>query len=633
MWPFPGYWTPSESDPNVVQCKPPSAVRCTGWSREAGAVKCGSGYDPAVPACGACLPNHYEEDGVCIRCPSGSSSVEVAIVPTIILLTVIALSFGCSFIITLVVFKKNNVPVLKSIVAKIALEFTMWTALSFQLFVQIARLSSPGLPAELRDAYSGLQLLQFDSAGVAPPACDGGGNPFVRHTVVLLVGLVLLLGFVMLSFRRVRHCCCRAKAKTSLMLKLRFLMVQLLVLGFAYFVNTALTIVKCVTVEGNTLAWYPNPFMECYVDDHVFPAALAWALLAGLGLGLPLVFIFVGRRVVRQDTLGVAIAQSQTLTGNGSRTGRSMKSSAEQPSSPPPPPSSPPPGQHPTPCCRCFPAWCRVPQERHEVLQQYPPWKPIFSYGHTWFRSSSMLLMVWLSVLETVFSSPTIEARTARGILSFLSILAIAVVFLITEPDHQWGLWKRFPRFTVSVTTALAAALQVSLAYDDNSNSEAEASRFDILQSANAAPPTNIQPSVLSQILVWAVVTTALLVPIVCALSFIDFVLNILGKRLCPCQRPSPGKATRMQAFLAHFNAASKAAEPAAPATPGKSRKGLIAKQLSAKRRQQRRHRSPATKTHPQVVNPLWRSNTRKGKVAFSNRHITRQSPHDGESF
>ncbi|CAE7879514.1 unnamed protein product, partial [Symbiodinium sp. KB8] len=502
VWPFPGYWTPSESDPNVVQCKPPSAVRCTGWSREAGAVKCGSGYDPAVPACGACLPNHYEEDGVCIRCPSGSSSVEVAIVPTIILLTVIALSFGCSFIITLVVFKKNNVPVLKSIVAKIALEFTMWTALSFQLFVQIARLSSPGLPAELRDAYSGLQLLQFDSAGVAPPACDGGGNPFVRHTVVLLVGLVLLLGFVMLSFRRVRHCCCRAKAKTSLMLKLRFLMVQLLVLGFAYFVNTALTIVKCVTVEGNTLAWYPNPFMECYVDDHVFPAAL----------------------------------------------------------------------------------------ERHEVLQQYPPWKPIFSYGHTWFRSSSMLLMVWLSVLETVFSSPTIEARTARGILSFLSILAIAVVFLITEPDHQWGLWKRFPRFTVSVTTALAAALQVSLAYDDNSNSEAEASRFDILQSANAAPPTNIQPSVLSQILVWAVVTTALLVPIVCALSFIDFVLNILGKRLCPCQRPSPGKATRMQAFLAHFNAASKAAEPAAPATPGKSRKGLIAKQLSAKRRQQRRH-------------------------------------------
>jgi len=204
--PLQSYWSASERSTDIALCPPPSATRCKGYSDALGSVECGASYRAGSPLCQACAQGFYEQlDTTCTACPPAQNLADV-LLPIVKFLGGLAgvatLMFAAIFIAT----KRNGGTVVGG--AMRTLQFTLSVVSVLQVFVQVGRAASPGLPPFFRAFIGAISVFVFDGIAL-PPACLPGGNRF--STEIIEFGLVLALegalALLQLNYRRLCFGC------------------------------------------------------------------------------------------------------------------------------------------------------------------------------------------------------------------------------------------------------------------------------------------------------------------------------------------------------------------------------------------------------------------------------------------
>ncbi len=315
-WPLPGYWTPSEGAPTgVVRCAPPAQERCPGWDATIAAAQCGSGYDADAPACGACAKGFFPEtSGQCVACPSGPGHVNMLIAISLFLAACIALFLLVAAAIRALAWYKGG-----TVGGGLyrASEFVMWTITTLQVFVQVGRAASPGLPDFLQTFYGRLRLLQLDSSSLLHPACYVLGA-FTIEIVQLSGALFVAALSVALSLWKHTEALrsqeqaaaagpwsgkfwlwLLAQAKPWL----RRTGMTLLTLLYPLVANTSFSLVNCISSpgpasggaastadysqQGEQLRLASNTVYVCYQNEHFAAGLLAWLCIVVIVVGFP----------------------------------------------------------------------------------------------------------------------------------------------------------------------------------------------------------------------------------------------------------------------------------------------------------------------------------------------------------
>ena len=177
-WPAPGYWTSDATTGVIVQCPYPSKARCRGWSEGVESILCGPGYDDSSPLCGTCAPGHYSLDGRCLQCPTADDTSSTLRSEEILYL-IIGVTLG--MVATLAViftvgFQASSLPVSRLLGVRTALSFLFWMIMTWQVFLQLTRVSVAGLPPLLRTMFSLFQALETDITSLFPYEC-GSSSP------------------------------------------------------------------------------------------------------------------------------------------------------------------------------------------------------------------------------------------------------------------------------------------------------------------------------------------------------------------------------------------------------------------------------------------------------------------------
>ena len=333
-WPLAGYWAPSEAAPaGVTRCAVPAQERCLGWDATAGAAMCGVGYDPAAPACGGCDEGFYPETGgQCAACPSGPGHENMLLAIGLFLAACTALFLLVAAAIRALAWFKGG-----TVGGGLyrASEFVMWTITTLQVFVQVGRDASPGLPAFLQSFYGRLRLLQLDSASLLHPACYVLGA-FTMEIVQLGGALLLVALSAGLSAWRKTEAARGTKpanASVSSCVFWLWLLAEakpwmrraclvLLTLLYPLVANTAFTLVHCVSSAApggqgggaSELRLASSTFYVCYGEEHFAAGVLAWACIVFVVGGFPLAsFLWLRRRIAARMLRSPAAAKYKAL--------------------------------------------------------------------------------------------------------------------------------------------------------------------------------------------------------------------------------------------------------------------------------------------------------------------------------
>ena len=335
-WPLPGYWAPSEAAATgVVRCNVPAQERCIGWDASLGVAQCGEGYDAAAPACGACTAGYFPEvSGQCAQCPSGPGHTNMLFALALLLAACTVLFLVVAAAIRLLAWMKGGT--MGGGLYR-ASEFVVWTITTLQVFVQVGRDASPGLPSFLQSFYGHLRLLQLDSASLLHPACYALGA-FTMDILQLGGALLLVAVSVALSFWRRTEatrnndaaqqagpatCAFWLWAFAQAKPWMRRAALVLMSLLYPLVANTAFKLVNCVQTaaaksgaDGATLQLRlaSSTFYVCYAEEHFTAGVLAWLCIAFFVIGFPVAsFVWLRRRLDARMRRSPAAAKYKAL--------------------------------------------------------------------------------------------------------------------------------------------------------------------------------------------------------------------------------------------------------------------------------------------------------------------------------
>ena len=506
----------------MYACEAPATFRCQGWDPTKGQTQCGQGYQQGSPKCGACAAGYYPEDGICQLCPAVSGTrYEVRLIPLFIAAGASLGIFLFLFLLLHRLFKVHSVVVTCSRLVKLPFEYVLWLLIAFQLLAQVGRSSAPGAPLALRRAFDVIQLVQLDFGGVAPPQCEAG-SPFTRFTLMFTIALSVFGTWLLLvAFRASVSRVCGAKRKFITALSfLRYFLLSTTLLGYPLVLNMAVTILECSSIsdsKGNSaFTWDFNPYYRCLEGGHVLPLILAVTSVIVIGILLPIILVMSGRRLSRKMQVLVGPSMSAKVRG---RSGSTKE-------------REPPSGRR---GCSC-PTWCRLNPRVHAALRKHRAWVPIFGFGQPWFRTAYLYLFLWLAFLQWL-PDTTLVQQLVNGGAQMLSLLGFAVAVALLRPDHEWGTWRRWPRFATSVASACVVAMRMSFLWDAAQrdaaaqDSAAASSNVEPISAAVASP----QPSLLSTVLVWAVLCLIVALPLIQLTSFLIWLNGLVPLREACC--------------------------------------------------------------------------------------------------
>ena len=502
--PAEGYWTPDPALGAVYQCPSPSRLRCTGGTMSDDS-SCGAGYDNSVPLCGACLPRYRSVDGGCEPCTSVAGS-DASRSPYM----AISMVAGCLMTIFLLLalflgysFRGSALPISAMFGFRVAAEVVVWLITTMQVFLQLTRVSSPGLPRSLRTLFSYFQALETDVSSLLPYECSDT-SPFAYTYIAGGVAVAAALVSVVLNLC---YCCrnasgCLGRAGTRWV---AFGSSLLAVILYGSTLTKAIDALQCRTImqpvvdQGvltweEATVWAHNTRVTCYVDSHFLVMFLALAVLAAVGLGVPLSLSAMARHhLVRSRNTGKASA----LTRQQPMEAGEEAIFTETPLVP----------QHGGGCRLCW----RLPESLHRSLRMQRQLAIIYSYGQPWLRPFTLWMVLAVTLVTALV--PAEEHRVLRGAL-LCSLMYAAAVFLClpcVPTDHRFSKWKRVPRVLVYITSGSLALLQTMLT------------------------PLESTPSTLVLALSWLVFGLTLALPGVVIVSVVWWVLTLV----------SPGQACR----------------------------------------------------------------------------------------
>ena len=532
---MPGYWAASESSAQIEKCHPPASLRCQGWSAAVEKVVCGVGYDPESRLCQACASGYYTQDGVCHECPEVSTAVSVSVLSlSIVILTVLFL-FTCLAIWVHRTIAAHELPTPLKQRLLLAAKVTVWTVLNLQLFVQVAKLSSPGIPQWMRDIFSSMRIIQFDLGGIAPPECDDT-NPFLRHNVVLVFGCIFLALSGAQFLPKLRRLCQPGFVKFLLAL-----LVKGVAMIYPLVVNTAFDVLNCVPTASSIDVWQNNSFVTCWDGIHLAPAVGAMFTLAFYGIGAPLMLFWIGRRyahrAIKFERLLLAedaLAANHLFIHEGfdaqslPPASRSVYHSAREDSSRPTDPATPRTRLRPPGCRNLCPRWCFLTTRQQVLLLQYSKYGSTFEIGQPWFQPVFLLLFFFLALLDVAVPFASLEARIAKGVCQAISVTIMTILFLLLPVEVNFGLWRRWPRFYVGCVTVLLSVARILVQID-----EADAtSRSQILDPMNINQRPSFSLSSGTMAFTFITLVLALLAPFITIVMFERWLLKLVGSRM-----------------------------------------------------------------------------------------------------
>ena len=500
-WPGPGFWTANEAAGILYMCLPPSSERCKGWSIARGKVRCGSGYDPESPLCSGCARGYMQRGLQCVPCPKPSSSSGFSITTTLILALTTLLLFLLLFFLVLTcimhrTFKISRLPVSRCLAPRISAEAIVWLLGTLQIFLQIARTPTHGLPQELYDFISGVQALESDITALVPYECVNG-SPFSYALVIevtCLVALCTMLGVSILEGAPLRKAERNRPGMKRLFGWLQFLASMVVLLLYGPLLPKAWLTVDCRTVSMATettqgsiemkpaLVWSKDSRIICYEGDHLLPGLLSWIALVLVGLGLPVALTVLTCRSLRRKPQATASSVDETK----------------------------------------YSCW-RLEEKVHSRFRAERGLAAVYGFGQPYLRPATL----WLSCITSLVSFsmqpntlPVLRCAVLCGILLPVCFLHCMPPHLVPM-DHRFSGWKRQPRGLSYVLSVLMVLLQSAIEWGDGPRSTLVAS------------------------LAWAVIVITVSLPLVVLASLLAWLSRLASAKvirdvLCGCCLPKP---------------------------------------------------------------------------------------------
>ena len=503
-WPMLGYWTGSEDNKAVTQCPPPATVRCLGWNRGFQEVECGPGYQAGSPLCQSCERGYFTRDGACIPCPTDTSGAfELQVLPIICAISGGILLYVVVYIILRRTFKRHKIKVSTTRALKMPLDYVMWTLVALQLLAQVGRSPMPGLPPVLRQIFNVVQLVQLDVGGISPPECTEG-SPFDRLQIIFIVvlsSLGLWLAFIGMRALVARLSKC-SKGVGKMLSFARYGCLVVLLLGYPLAVNSSALLLSCNEIpaggDETLLVWSENTYYTCWEGEHASTVFLGMITLFCIGVLLPAMLLLAARRIVTRVTTVQGLTSGKT----------------------------PPPPRDGLKQCNTCPPWCCVERDIHTVLRRRRAWTPLFGFGQPWFRPSHLLFFLWLAVLQWI-PAHSFEMKVVTFSGKALSLFAFGLAVFMLRPDHEWGVWRRWPRMFVAATSCLVALLELSLIIDEHRRVEGNDS---VGGAGTEASPLTL--SIVSLILVWTLLAAICMLPVLQFVFFAHWLATLTGTKL-----------------------------------------------------------------------------------------------------
>ena len=272
----------------MIRCPAPALLRCRGFDTNNSLTLCGEGFDDRSPGCRECTVDYFPLDGTCSRCPADGRGVVVAVVPAIVILSIMVAMFVAVLLTIHRLFKKHGIAASKVRLFKIPFDFVVWCIVSIQILPHVARISAPGLPAALRSSFAALQLLQFDFTGVAPPSCTE--STWHWFHAVLITPLLAVIAWSLLPLLA------KKRSLINLQRWLRFLLLGGLCLGYPVIAYYAFSLFDCKESRGIN-RWSGAPNIICFQGTHLTLSVFAIFCILLLLL-LPLALIGAGSHVI-----------------------------------------------------------------------------------------------------------------------------------------------------------------------------------------------------------------------------------------------------------------------------------------------------------------------------------------------
>ena len=457
---------------------------------------------------------------MCQLCPAVSGTrYEVRLIPLFIAVGVSLFLFVSLLVLLHRLFKVHHVPITFARLIKIPFDYVFWLLIAFQLLAQAGRSSAPGAPAELRRIFDVIQLVQLDFGGVAPPQCEDG-PPFARFIVVFTGALTLFTAWALLVVSRtvVSRRCSKRRHLISCLSLFRYSLLMLLLVSYPLVLNLGVTVMECSTItlqdESISFTWDFNPYYRCFEGNHILPFILALTSWIIIGLVLPFILLMTSRNLARKMTSMIESAEDGKV---GIQPGPVHRAGTQRNR------------------CGC-PPWCHLLPPVHAALRKHRAWVPVFGFGQPWFRTAYLYLFLWLAFLQWL-PDTTLVQQLVNGGAQMLSLLGFAVAVALLRPDHEWGTWRRWPRFATSVASACVVGMRMSFLWDAAQrdaaaqDSAAASGNVEPISAAVASP----QPSLLSTVLVWAVLCLIVALPLVQLTSFLVWLNGLVPLRQACC--------------------------------------------------------------------------------------------------
>ena len=508
-WPVAGYWTAREASGIIVPCPVPAKHRCLGWSTALKQTRCASQYKQGSPLCASCAKRHYLEDGLCLPCPEQVSFRTFAVPVGVLLaaLTAFYVTIGFTFRSG---FKSSKLPVSTSLAWRTALDFVVWVLMTLQVFIQVVRTPTPGLPTLLRRLFGFFQALEADLSGVAPMGCTEQ-NFFDLSMALGIAGCSLMAVLLVLLWVQCRvdtiprplpdvqgkaQRCCTA---SSILRWAVYSIWMLLYLGYSPILTVSFTVLQCESLGGGTPSvWAKDTSIACFEGEHLDAAIVAFAAVGVVGMGLLVLSIVA--------SLGLTRAAARRTSAVGTQSSGAVAPKKDTRSAP----------------SSCW----RMEHSLHSHLENDRPWIPIFGFGQPWLRPFVVFLVLLCSTMAAFVPTGAIAIR----ISSLGGVLLLAAALLAwpkAVADHKWSAWKHYPRAAVYLVSAEVVVLQALVTAE--------------LQGS--APGTPLSSTSIA--FAWVVFVSAIGLPALLLVALYTWFFRLVGCFLC-CRRPR----TRRQAEL-----------------------------------------------------------------------------------
>ena len=534
IWPMPGYWNAHDGDTRVVQCKPPAMLRCPGRRSGPGGSNCGPGFAGAIEGCGACAEDYYEEDGICLQCDQDNGFL--AILPLAMVVVFSLATFSVIWLLVHTLFKRHGIPATRPRMLKIAFDFVTWFLVLAQLVVQVGRTSTPGMPQWVRSIIDELSILQLDFGRPVHLECINEVS-LTKEYLPLIAGVVLYsLWWVGMGISRFER---RFKASNTrwmhkipmAVIWLRYVALNALFILYSLMMTTVFSVLKCeartTTGGGQVDVWKSHPTIACHSSDHLPLVILSWLVLFTMALTLPVTLWYIHLRritpLLRQTGIPIPRLAPPKKRGRNTTSDDASSSSEAEDSDPEDGESGPEEEKRRayelplyTGCCckRPFPAYlpygCVMTRSLHAEIRKQRAWVPLYGAGQPWFKPLYLILIFLMMLFDNILDEPGYAPQIFRRLIPFGLVLCFTYIVFWGRPDHEWGTWRRWPRFVVFITVSCLCLLQLVLYLDSVAAS----------QPGNTGGSGGHKLSSFTEGLLWGVLLTIAGLPIVVVLAF-----------------------------------------------------------------------------------------------------------------